>query len=135
MDILAKIKSLLANNKNKKLYIYFSIEDPDHIFDEILSNPDIQKFWNNIKERFKGNIDEEELYKLFKFYIFIIVAEDVLKEFSESIKIPNLLNNELGYDLYRNMESFKGRLNKEQFREALEKIWEYHKEIFLENLL
>ena len=134
MGIISKLKTILRNKKNKKLYVYIKIEDSEHIIDEILANSDIKEFWNEIRERFKRDIDEKELYKLFKFYIFTIIAKDALEKAAESIKMPNLLNSKLGYNLYRDKESFRGKLNKKQFRETLEKIWEYHKEMFFKSL-
>jgi len=134
MNILAKLKSLLSNNKNKKLHIDISIEDKNHIFDEILADSDIQKFWKEIKERFEDEVNEQELYKVFKFYLFIFIARYALEEFIDSIKMPNLLNNNIGYSIYKNNNLFKGNLDERKFKELLEKIWEYHKEMFFKNL-
>jgi hypothetical protein len=134
MNILTKIKSLLSNNKNKKLHIDINIKDKDHIFDEILADPNIQRFWGEIKEKFRDEIDEQELYKIFKFYLFTFIAKYALEEFIDSIKMPNLLDNDIGYKLYKNNTLFEGNLNEKRFKELLEKIWEYHKELFLKNL-
>ena len=134
MNILTKLKSLLSNNKNKKLHIDINIEDKDHIFDEILADSNIQKFWKEIKERFEDETDEQELYKVFKFYLFIFIAKYALEEFIDSIKMPNLLDNNIGYSIYKNNNLFKGNLDERKFKELLEKIWEYHKELFFKNL-
>ena len=134
MNILAKLKSLISNNKNKKLHIDINIEDKDHIFDEILADPSIQKFWREIKERFRKEVDEQELLKVFKFYLFTFTAKYALEEFIDSIKMPNLLDNNIGYSIYKNNNSFKGNLDERTFKEILEKIWEYHKELFFKNL-
>jgi len=134
MNILAKLKSLLSNNKNKKLHIDISIEDKNHIFDEILADSDIQKFWKEIKEKFEDEVDEQELYKVFKFYLFIFIARYALEEFIDSIKMPNLLDNNISYNIYKNNNLFKGNLDERKFKELLEKIWEYHKELFFKNL-
>jgi len=134
MNILAKLKSLLSNNKNKKLHIDISIEDKNHIFDEILADSDIQKFWKEIKEKFEDEVDEQELYKVFKFYLFIFIARYALEEFIDSIKMPNLLDNNIGYSIYKNNNLFKGNLDEKTFKKLLEKIWEYHKELFFKNL-
>ena len=134
MNILAKLKSLLLSNKNKKLDININIEDKNHIFDEILADPDIQKFWKEIKEKFGKDVDEKELYKVFKFYLFIFIVRYALEEFIDSIKMPNLLNNNTGYIIYKNSNLFKGNLDERRFKELLEKIWKYHKELFFKNL-
>jgi len=134
MNILAKLKSLLSNNKNKKLHIDISIEDKNHIFDEILADSDIQKFWKEIKEKFEDEVDEQELYKVFKFYLFIFIARYALEEFIDSIKMPNLLDNNIGYSIYKNNNLFKGNLDEKTFKKLLEKIWEYHKELFFINI-
>ena len=134
MNILAKLKSLLSNNKNKKLHIDISIEDKNHIFDEILADSDIQKFWKEIKEKFEDEVDKQELYKVFKFYLFIFIARYALEEFIDSIKMPNLLDNNISYNIYKNNNLFKGNLDERKFKELLEKIWEYHKELFFKNL-
>jgi len=134
MNILAKLKSLLLNNKNKKLHIDISIEDKNHIFDEILADSDIQKFWKEIKEKFKDEVDEQELYKVFKFYLFIFIAKYALEEFIDSIKMPNLLDNNIGYSIYKNNNLFKGNLDERTFKNLLEKIEEYHEELFFRHL-
>jgi len=134
MNILAKLKSLLLNNKNKKLHIDISIEDKNHIFDEILADSDIQKFWKEIKEKFEDEVDEQELYKVFKFYLFIFIAKYALEEFIDSIKMPNLLDNNIGYSIYKNNNLFKGNLDERTFKNLLEKIEEYHEELFFRHL-
>jgi hypothetical protein len=134
MRILAKLKSLLVNNKNKKLRININIEDEDHLFDEILTDPDIQKFWKEIKEEFEDEIDKQELYKVFKFYLFIFITKYALEEFIDSIKMPNLLDNNIGYSIYKNNNLFKGNLDEKTFKKLLGRIWEYHKELFFKNL-
>ena len=134
MNILARLKSLLLNNKNKKLHIDISIEDKNHIFDEILADSDIQKFWKEIKEKFEDEVDEQELYKVFKFYLFIFIAKYALEEFIDSIKMPNLLDNNIGYSIYKNNNLFKGNLDERTFKNLLEKIEEYHEELFFRHL-
>jgi|GEM_PF-2381022 len=89
--------------------------------DTILSNPDIQKFWNDIKEGSGKDVDEQELLKVFKFYMLIVYLFDALEN---TIKIITT-DDQWGYDIYRDITLFDGKLDFVTFKKLMSRIGIY----------
>jgi len=119
---------------NLKIHLDIRIENSEKILEKLLSSPNVQEFWEKIREKFKGEIDEKELYKIFKIYLFSLVLKAALEKLTKDIQMPKLLDAEFNYTFYKDKESFRGKLNKKIFNEILKKIWSYHREIFIEDL-
>jgi len=92
--------------------------------DNVLLDPSNQKEWNDIKELYGKNVDEKELLKVFKFYIFIAYLADALDN-SKNIVISNAKGS-WGYNLYKDEYNFDGKLDQKAFMELLAKIGEYY---------
>jgi hypothetical protein len=88
--------------------------------DTILSDPKARELWNDIKEKFGKDVDEQELLKVFKLYVLIIYLSGVLSDTHKMIQ-----SYSWAYDIYHNPISFDGKLDKVRFVELLEKILKY----------
>jgi len=107
------------------LKIWILIFGFESFLEEILSIPDIQMFWNDIKEIYGKEVDEQELYKVFKFYAFIIKLESALEEALKYTSPINFINDGRGYEIYRKEKYLDGKLDEETFKELAKKMWEY----------
>jgi hypothetical protein len=88
--------------------------------DTILSEPNIQELWNDVKEKFGKEIDEQELLRVFKLYVLIIRLLGVLSETQKMIQSYSWI-----YDRYNDPTLFNGKLDKVRLIELLEKIVKY----------
>jgi len=104
-------------------YVSITLFNFGIFLDTILSNPVIQEFWNDIKERVGKDIDEQELLKVFEFYIFINYLFDAL---NKTIKIITS-DARWDYDVYKDIILFDGKLDYVTFKEVMSKIGEYTK--------
>jgi len=138
MGILSELKKLLSTNKkgktirfeilkrtydNGNLYVHITVENFDEVLDEVLTDPMIQILWNDIKDRLGKNVNEQELYNVFKFFIFTRLFYDALTNATEVMKIPDLLSNKSGYNLYTNKELFDGKLNEKTFKKLVGEMY------------
>ena len=133
-DKKSKDRSILfpvfeAFSKEKvKLSVTIDIEGFNTFLNELLSTRVSQLFWNAIKEKFRKEVDEQELYKLFKFYIlsvnFLILLDD-----AKNAVLSNSIDS-WGYYLYSDKNLFDGKLDMATFRELLIKINKYDREEF-----
>jgi hypothetical protein len=89
--------------------------------DTILSEHNIQELWNDIKEKFGKEVDEQELLRVFKLHVFMIRLLEVLSETQKMIQSDSWI-----YYIYHNHVLFDGKLDKVRFIELLEKIVKYH---------
>jgi hypothetical protein len=88
--------------------------------DTILSEPGIQELWNDIREKFGKEVDEQELLKVFKLYVLIIRLLSALSETQKMIQSYSWI-----YDRYNDPTLFDGKLDKVRLIELLEKIVKY----------
>ena len=102
-------------------YVAIALFNFGIFLDTILSNPVFQEFWNDIKERVGKDIDEQELLKVFKFYIFITHLFNALNNTIEIITS----NAQWGYDIYRDITLFDGKLDFVTFKELMSKVGKY----------
>ena len=102
-------------------YISIALFNFGIFLDTILSNQIIQEVWNDVKERFGKDIDEQELLKLFKFYMFIFYLFDALNNTIEIITS----NAQWGYDIYKDITLFDGKLDFVTFKELMSKVGKY----------
>lgn len=94
--------------------------------DTILSEPGIQELWNDIREKFGKEVDEQELLKVFKLYVFNSYLIGSLYEAMNSIR--SNLKSSGDYSTY--IMEFDGKLDKLTFKYLLTKIGEYYDEKF-----
>ena len=102
-------------------YVSIALFNFGIFLDTILSNQIIQEVWNDVKERFGKDIDEQELLKLFKFYMFIFYLFDALNNTIEIITS----NAQWGYDIYKDITLFDGKLDFVTFKELMSKVGKY----------
>jgi hypothetical protein len=102
-------------------YVSIALFNFGIFLDTILSNPVIQEFWNDVKERVGKDVDEQELLKVFKFYMFITYLFNALNNTIEIITT----NAQWGYDVYRDITLFDGKLDFVTFKELMSKIGKY----------
>jgi len=141
-EILPNFKEYMKDkNKDKdvRLYLYYidfndrerirtaiDIFHFDSLLNNILSEPFVQKAWNDIKERYGKDVDEQELYKVFKFLIFISMIDIFLELVRQKMSLPNLINNSIwSYYNYRSKGFFDGKLDEKTFKELIKKMWEH----------
>jgi len=129
MGIFFKIKNLFSNNKDEKLYLHVRIEGFEDVLVKVLEDEKVKEFWNDVKKLYGKNVDERELFKVFKFYLSVIITIDVLERTKTFMRISNLLDNRYSYAFYK--EQFNGKLDEKKFKELVEKIWDYHSYIAL----
>jgi hypothetical protein len=89
-------------------------------------------FWNDVKEKFGKDVDEKELNRVFKFFMFMNMLASILEDTKKQILQLNLISSEQGYAVYRNKDFFDGKLDEKTFKELVEKIWTYYYGEFLE---
>jgi hypothetical protein len=97
-----------------------------------LSGPLVQMFWNDVKEKFGKDVDEKELYKVFKFFALMLTFKGLLEAAKDHVLQLRLMSGEKGYFLYRFDGFFDGKLDEKTFKELIEKIWTYYYGEFLE---
>jgi hypothetical protein len=97
-----------------------------------LSGPLVQMFWNDVKEKFGKEVDEKELNRVFKFFMFMNMLASILEDTKKQILQLNLISSEQGYAVYRNKDFFDGELDEKTFKELVEKMWTYYYGEFLE---
>ena len=88
--------------------------------DTILSESNIRELWNDIKEKFGKDVDEQELLKVFKLYVLVLRLLDALNETQKIIQ-----SYSWAYDIYYNPILFEGKLDIKTFKELLENITKY----------
>jgi len=145
MNILSKLnKSKKDRNFKFNIYnltydgkgiiqIFINIFGFESLLNKFLADPTYQMFWNDIKERYGKDIDEQELYKVFKFYVLIIIFTQSLNHAMESLLPHNIIsNNRWYYNIYRNKDFFDGKLDEKTFKELVIKITEYLTDDFYE---
>jgi len=111
-------------DNDKYIRIQAEISRPSSLLNDISSTKFFKKAWKNVKEKFKKEVDEQELYKIFKFLMFISFIYVIL-EFAKQKRSPlNVINSTSGYNHYTS-SSFNGKLDEKTFRELAEKIWKY----------
>jgi hypothetical protein len=103
----------------------------ENFFDILLENPDTQKFWKEIKERFGKDVDEQELLKVFKFYILLNVLGLSLEHaWKKYATLHNVTESVWVYYLYRDKNMLNGKLDEKTFKELMKKIWDLAKEFY-----
>ena len=118
----------------KRIQLALEIFQFNRLISGILLEPFVQEAWNNIKEVFRNDMDEQELFRIFRSLIFISLVSSFLEHVSWKMSLPYLIDEDTwGYDYYRNKELFNGSLGKEQFIELTKKMWDYlYKKDFFE---
>jgi len=118
----------------KRTQLALEVFQFDHLISGILSEPFVQEAWNNIKEIFRNDMDEQELFRIFRYLIFISLVSIFLEHASQKMSLPYLIDEGTwGYDVYKNKELFNGSLGKEQLIELTKKMWDYlYKENFFD---
>ena len=104
----------------------------DSSLKELLSEPFYKMFWNDVKEKFGKDVDEKELYKVFKFFALMLTFKGLLEAAKDHVLQLRLMSGEKGYFLYRFDGFFDGKLDEKTFKELVEKIWTYYYGEFLE---
>jgi hypothetical protein len=89
-------------------------------------------FWNDIKERFRKEVDEKELYKVFEFLMFIGMLTSILEDATKNISPLNIIEYTLGYNFYRDKKMFDGKFGEKNFKELAKNIWKYIDKTFSE---
>jgi hypothetical protein len=111
--------------------IVIYIFDFETFLNSFLSQQLPQKLWNDIKELYGKDVDEKELFKVFKLFALMYLFENTLEDAKSKALIPNVIRTGWGYAIYRDKRFFDGQLDEKTFRELLEKIAKYHNEEFL----
>jgi cellulose biosynthesis protein BcsQ len=129
-NLMLPIFNLSYKENNKvKIDITVNIYDFDDFLKLHLSAPDAQELWKGIKERFGKDIDEQELYEVFKFFVVLTI---ILIDLQKALKIlPSNILGLWGYKIYKGKDLFEGKLDFETFYELIRKIAEYYEEEFL----
>jgi hypothetical protein len=96
----------------------------DSYLDNVLSGPGNQTFWNDIKELFGNDIDEQELFKIFLFLNLMATLSKVLENAKNHLASFNIIGP-WGYYIYKDENILGGKLDEKTFREAILRIWEY----------
>jgi len=104
----------------------------DSSLKELLSEPFYKMFWNDVKEKFGKDVDEKELYKVFKFFALMLTFKGLLEAAKDHVLQLRLMSGEKSYFLYRFDGFFDGKLDEKTFKELVEKIWTYYYGEFLE---
>ena len=113
-------------NKKWGIHTCVTIYNFGVFIDDMLSEPSLREDWNAIKERFGKKVDEQELLKVFKFYVF---NSYILESLYNAIElIVSNSKNSGGYSTYKT--EFDGNLDELTFRYLLKKILEYYDEKF-----
>jgi len=128
-NVLFSLYSAFLDGK-EVLQIMTLIFDFNDSLNRFSSGPLSQKFWNDIKELYGKDVDEQELLKVFKFFMFISSLEVVFKETAKHVSPIETINKGWGYNIYK--DYLKGKLDVETFKELVEKIWTYYYGEFLE---
>jgi hypothetical protein len=114
-------------NKKWSIHTYVTINNFGVFIDDMLSDPSFREDWDAIKERFGKKVDEQELLKVFKFYIFNSYLLGSLYEAMNSIR--SNLKSSGDYSTY--IMEFDGKLDELTFKYLLTKIGEYYDEKFV----
>ena len=124
--------SRLMHNGKEELRI-IAIISLESLLNKVLSAPDIQMLWNDIKELYGKDVDEKELHRVFKFFALMNTLAASLEETIEFVLPPKVISDikGWGYDIYINKDFFDGKLDKKTFKELAEKIWTYYYGDFL----
>ena len=118
----------------KRIQLALEISQFYRLISGILLEPFVQEAWNNIKEVFRNDMDEQELFRIFRSLIFISLVSIFLEHVSWKMSLSYLIDEGTwGYDHYRNKELFNGSLGKEQLIELTKKMRDYlYKENFFD---
>ena len=109
--------------------IYGSLES---LLNIILSAPFYKMLWNDVKEKFGKDVDEKELYKVFKFFTLMLTFAKVLEDTKNRLLEPSILASEQRYILYRNKDFFDGKLDETTFRKLITEMLIYYVSEFYE---
>ncbi len=80
-----------------------------------------QELWNDIKEKFGKEVDEEELFKVFALYFLIVGFLYSMEDAKQKL----FYDIDWNYGFYSNPNYFNGKLDKAKFEELFKKIVEY----------
>ena len=116
-----------------KIEITADIYNFESLLNDILSIDFFQKAWNDIKEKYEKDIDEQELFRVFMFYAFMNTLWSTLEDAKKQISPIGLINNETNYNHYKSL--FGGKLDKEAYKELIAKIAKYINGEFYEKYL
>ncbi len=126
-NVLLSLYSAFLDGK-EILQIMTLIFDFNSFLNNLISGPISQKSWNDIKELYGKEVDEQELLKVFKFFMFVSSLEIIFKEASKHISPIDVINYGWGYNIYKDKNYFDGKLDVKTFIELVEKIWKYYTE-------
>ena len=116
-------------NEKVKIDITVNIYDFDDFLNINLSAPDVQELWKGIKERFGKDIDKQELYKVFKYFVVLTI---ILINLQNALNVlPSNILGLWGYKIYKGKDLFDGKIDFETFYELIRKIAEYYEVEFL----
>jgi len=113
-------------NKKWSIHTSVTIHNFGVFIDDMLSDPSLREDWNTIKERFGKKVDEQELLKVFKFFVFNSYLVGSLYNAINSI-LSNAKKSG-NYGTYK--VEFDGNLDELTFKYLLAKIGEYYDEKF-----
>ena len=103
----------------------------ENFFDTLLETSDAQKLWKEIKDRFGKDIDEQELLKVFKFYILLNILGACLEHAWKRYAIlEDVTESVWVYYLYRNKNMLNGKLDEKTFKELIKKMWNLAREFY-----
>ncbi len=97
------------------------------LLDSILSKSFVQKVWKDIKKRFGKETDEQELYRIFKFLIFMFLLNSFLELAKQKMSLSYLINNNIEWLYHRCGSSLFGKnrkLDENKFKEIVKKMYE-----------
>jgi len=87
----------------KRIQLALEISQFYRLISGILLEPFVEEAWNNIKEVFRNDMDEQELFRIFRYLIFISLVSIFLEHVSWKMSLPYLIDEGTwGYDYYRN---------------------------------
>ena len=115
-----------------RLQINAYIYDFNNFINYLSLRPISQMFWNDIKEKFGKEVDEKELYKVFKFFELMLAFGSILEDIKNNLLDLSTLTSEQSYIFYKNKNFFNGNLDETTFRRLVAKIWVYYIEEFYE---
>jgi len=122
-DVTITIYNILFKS-GANIQIKVEISHFETFLNNVLSGPGNQMLWNDIKEKFRKEVDEQELYKVFLFISLMATLSKVLENAKNNIASFNILGP-WGYYLYKDENILGGKLDEKTFRELILKIREY----------
>jgi hypothetical protein len=122
-DVTITINNILFKG-GATIQIKAEISRFDSYLDNVLSGPGNQEFWNDIKEKFGKDIDEQELFKVFLFLNLMATLSKVLENATNQLASFSIIGP-WGYYIYKDENILGGKLDEKTFREVILRIWEY----------